>query len=285
MIPLVLAAVGLVAGSAQSPTLHSTFDSDGVSIYYSSLGEGEVVLLIHGWMGDSTMWGRDAAGNTKLSSIPGFRVVALDCRGHGKSTKPRGIEAYGNQMALDIVRLLDHLRVERAHLVGYSMGAFIAAKVVADHPDRVTSVIYGGQAPLLLGESGSSEVEAFARAVKDGKGLGSYMKHVRPSLTDAQAEALATFMFAGKDVNAFAAAGLSFKGLEVSLEALKRAAKPTLFLYGSQEADATLQRLARLRASIPCQVKVIEGADHVTTLTSKEFGPAIVAFIKANKAR
>lgn len=283
MLTLLLAAVSVA--QVQTSTTHSTFNSKGVNIHYSSSGEGEVVILIHGWMGDSTMWGRDATGKARLSVIPGFRSVALDCRGHGRSDKPHASEAYGDQMALDIVRLLDHLKVERAHLVGYSMGTFIAAKVVADHPGRVISVIYAGQAPLLTGESGSSEVDVFARAVKEGKGLGPYMKHVRPSLTPDQAEALAKLMFAGKDVDALAAAGISFNGLEVSLEALQRAKKPTLFLYGSQEAATTLKRLAKLRESLPCQVKVIEGADHVTTLTSKEFGPSIVGFIQANKTR
>src|SRR4051794_6637350 len=98
------------------------FDSNGVKIRYVTEGKGEAVVLIHGWMGDSSMWGRDAAGNTKLdtSRSNGFQVIAIDCRGHGKSDKPHDPDKYGPEMAADVVRLLDHLAIEKAHLIGYS---------------------------------------------------------------------------------------------------------------------------------------------------------------------
>src|SRR3954463_7486808 len=101
------------------------FDSNGVKIRYVTEGEGEAVVLVHGWMGDSTMWGRDTSGNTKLSPLEGFQLIALDCRGHGKSDKPHEQNKYGAEMAADVVRLLDHLKIKKAHLIGYSMGAFI----------------------------------------------------------------------------------------------------------------------------------------------------------------
>src|SRR5262249_52412766 len=146
-------------------------------------GEGEPVVLIHGWMGESSMWGRDLFGNTKLdtTNAKGFRLIALDCRGHGKSDKPHDVERYGPEMAADVVRMLDHLKIAKAHLVGYSSGAFIAGRVAATHPERVLSIVYGGQAPLVATakssgpskSSGSSEVEIFARAVDEGKDLGA----------------------------------------------------------------------------------------------------------------
>src|SRR5262249_14111026 len=107
------------------------FDSNGVQIRYVTEGKGEPVILIHGWMGDSSMWGRDPSGNTKLRGADGFQLIALDCRGHGKSDKPHDVEKYGPEMAADVVRLLDHLKIEKAHLIGYSSGAFIPARVAA----------------------------------------------------------------------------------------------------------------------------------------------------------
>src|SRR5205085_2785653 len=98
------------------------FDSNGVKIRYVTEGKGEPVVLIHGWMGDSSMWGRDSSGNTQLKAADGFQVIALDCRGHGKSDKPHDPTQYGPEMAADVVRLLDHLKIEKAHLIGYSMG-------------------------------------------------------------------------------------------------------------------------------------------------------------------
>lgn len=276
-------------GCALPGSAHSTdgvFDSNGVKIRYFTAGEGEAVVVIHGWMGDSTMWGKDASGNTKLNPLPGFQAIALDCRGHGKSDKPHDPKQYGAEMEGDVVRLLDHLKIKKAHLIGYSMGAFIAAKVAAGHPDRVLSVIYGGQAPLLTGESGSEEIDVFAKAVEDGKGLGSYIKYVKPELSQGSADALAKFMYDGKDVKAWAAAGRSFGGLEVAAEDLKKCKAPVLFIYGSKESDSTKSRIASLRkVLVGSEEKVIEGGDHVTTLSKAEFGTTIVNFLQAHKAK
>src|SRR5262249_31779339 len=116
-----------------------------------------------------------------------------------------------------------------AHLVGYSSGAFIAGKVAATHPGRVLSVVYAGQAPLVTGvvtkSSGSNEVEVFAKAVDEGKDLGVYITEVFPKdkkPTEAQASAIAKFMFGGKDVKALAAAGRSFGKLRVTADDLKK---------------------------------------------------------------
>ena len=183
------------------------FDSNGVKIRYVTEGKGEAVVLIHGWMGDSSMWGRDSSGNTKLKGADGFQVIALDCRGHGKSDKPHEVEKYGPEMAADVVRLLDHLKIEKAHLIGYSSGAFIAGKVTATHPQRVLSVVYGGQAPLVAEieskakASGSSEVEVFAKAVDEGKDLGAYIIAITPKGAEADrgaGEGDAKFLYDGR---------------------------------------------------------------------------------------
>jgi len=281
----------LVAGLvfAGTPSDVKFFDSNGIPIRYVTSGEGEAVVLIHGWMSDATMWGRDPAGKPKLSPLPGFKVIAIDCRGHGESGKPYLAKDYGAAMAEDVLRLLDHLRAKRAHLVGYSMGAFIVGKIAAESPDRVISAIYAAQAPLMKGSDNSStEVDAFVRAVDAGKGMASYVIEStpasRPKPTQAQAEAYAKFIFAGKDLKALAAAGRSFPDLAVFPAALARAKIPTLFLYGDKEAESTQKRIAHWRTLMPAQEKVIPGADHVTTLTNPDFGPALVGFLKARKS-
>ncbi len=139
----------LLAVCGLAPAADEVFDSNGVKIRYVTEGKGVPVVLIHGWMGDSGMWGQDQSGNTKLDTTQsnGFQVIALDCRGHGKSDKPHDQAKYGPEMAADVVRLLDHLKLEKAHLIGYSSGAFIAGMVAATHPERVLSAAYGGGAP------------------------------------------------------------------------------------------------------------------------------------------
>src|SRR4051794_25376799 len=98
----------LVCGLGVGPVdaADEVFDSNGVKIRYVTEGTGEPVVLIHGWMGDSSTWGRDRSGNTKLKGVDGFRLIALDCRGHGKSDKPHDADQYGPEMAADVVRLL-----------------------------------------------------------------------------------------------------------------------------------------------------------------------------------
>ena len=270
------------------------FDSNGVKIRYVTEGKGEAVVLIHGWMGDSSMWGRDSSGNTRLSTdgAEGFHLIALDCRGHGKSDKPHDPEKYGPEMAADVVRLLDHLKIEKAHLIGYSSGAFIAGKVAATHPERVLSVVYAGQAPVIVGWKASdfSEVDVFAKAVDEGKGLGSYIKEIIPpggvQLTEDQANAIANSLYGDKDVKAFAAAGRGFKNLDVTVEQLAKCKAPILFIHGGNESEHVKNRVATVRELLGRgEVKIVEGGDHITTLTKPEFGSAILEFLRSGKLK
>jgi len=268
------------------------FDSNGVKIRYVTEGQGEPVVLIHGWLADSSMWGQDPSGNTKLTGADGFQLIALDCRGHGKSDKPHDPEKYGPEMAADVVHLLDHLKIEKAHLIGYSSGAFIAGKVAATHPERVLSVVYAGQAPVIVGWKASdfSEVDVFAKAVDEGKGLGAYIIEVTPrgmgKPTEDFANAIANSLFGDKDVKAFAAAGRGFKNLEVTGEQLAKCKAPILFIHGGNESDHVKNRVAAVRALLGRgELKIVEGGDHMTTLIKPEFASAILEFLRSVKPR
>jgi pimeloyl-ACP methyl ester carboxylesterase len=129
--------VGQETGSAER-----FFDSDGVRIRYLDLGEGEAVVLLHGFaLSAEVNWGLTGL----LDSLPQeYRMLALDQRGHGRSDKPHEPEDYGLEFVEDVVRLLDALEIEKAHIVGYSMGGSLALRLAADHPDRVRSVVIGG---------------------------------------------------------------------------------------------------------------------------------------------
>lgn len=107
------------------------FDSNGIRIRYVEEGQGPPVVLIHGYIANADRHWINTGVFANLAKD--HRVVALDCRGHGKSDKPIEPEAYGVEMANDIVRLLDHLKSQRAHVVGFSMGAFVAGHLVTTH--------------------------------------------------------------------------------------------------------------------------------------------------------
>ena len=124
------------------------FSSDGVRIAYIDMppesGAGDPILLIHGFASNhavnwvNTLW-------VKTLTRAGYRVIALDNRGHGQSEKLYEPEAYHSAvMAGDALRLLDHLGIERADVMGYSMGARITAHVALEAPARVRSALLGG---------------------------------------------------------------------------------------------------------------------------------------------
>lgn len=120
-----------------------TFDSGDVRLRYVSGGDGATVVLLHGFSGSAKGLYIEPGTFDALVNA-GFRVVALDQRGHGKSDKPYATDAYGLEMVEDVHRLLDHLGVDRVHLVGYSMGGKVANSFRAEYPDRLLSVTLGG---------------------------------------------------------------------------------------------------------------------------------------------
>ena len=136
-----------IARAAQAPDADAFFDSRGVRIRYVDVGRGEPVVLIHGFSTSLDANWRQTKVIDALSRD--FRVVALDVRGHGKSDKPHDPASYGVVVVEDVARLMDHLHIPRAHIVGYSMGGAITGKFITMHPDRVISAVFGGSAPRL----------------------------------------------------------------------------------------------------------------------------------------
>src|SRR5438132_790893 len=107
------------------------FNTNGVKIHYIVRGKGEPVVLIHGFTADidrnwRTGFAPPGADNNRgapriIESLSkNYQVIALDNRGHGKSGKPHDPKQYGMEMVEDVVRLLDHLQIKKAHVVGYS---------------------------------------------------------------------------------------------------------------------------------------------------------------------
>jgi pimeloyl-ACP methyl ester carboxylesterase len=126
------------------------FDSKGAKIAYKVHGQGQPVILIHGFISSGVInW--DLPGVTALLAKD-FQVITMDVRGHGQSDKPTKEEAYGPELVEDVVRLLDHLKIKKAHIVGYSMGGIITAKFIAKHPDPVISGMLCGMGWLPEGE-------------------------------------------------------------------------------------------------------------------------------------
>jgi len=113
--------------------------SDGVKIHYYVMGKGTPVVLIHGYTG--TAWGNWFANGIAQALAKNHMVVALDCRNHGKSDRP---VANGPGKAQDVVELMDHLKIKKAHIHGYSMGGGITGQLLTMIPDRFITAAFGG---------------------------------------------------------------------------------------------------------------------------------------------
>jgi pimeloyl-ACP methyl ester carboxylesterase len=126
------------------------FETDGLNLHYQVFGDGPVVLCIHGFASSGKVNWIDTGWIETLTGA-GYRAVTLDNRGHGQSDKPHDPQVYTpTLMANDALALLDHLEVERAALLGYSMGARISAFAAYAHPERISCAVFGGMGLNLV---------------------------------------------------------------------------------------------------------------------------------------
>jgi pimeloyl-ACP methyl ester carboxylesterase len=284
---LALTALLLPAARAQE----KTFDSGGVKLAYLDQGAGEAVVLLHGFsLSAEEMWAKLPVAETQfLPALKGYRVLALDQRGHGRSGKPHDPKMYGKEMADDVVRLLDHAKVKKAHVVGYSMGAFVAGKVLVGHPDRLLSVTFGGGGPLFEPPPAFADtIAATADSLEKGKGMGPLIVALtpdgeeRPSLE--QASAFSALFLGTKDQKALAAVLRGQPGWAVTEAELRANKVPVQFVYGSREVQGLKDVIAGARRVLPRSgVVVVDKGDHGTAFTAPEFRRAVVDFLRANK--
>jgi len=148
-------------------------ENDGESIYYETIGEGPTVVLTHGLGGNHAIWFKQLA-----AFAASWRIVIWDQRGFGNSTRRTG--RFGPEPAVDDLRaLLDELGVDRAHLVGQSMGGWVVMGFAIRHRDRVRSLVLADSP----GGAFTDEVRAAAQEARSGLRLGAgFGRH--PALGD-----------------------------------------------------------------------------------------------------
>jgi pimeloyl-ACP methyl ester carboxylesterase len=272
----------LVAGGSSAQD--KAFDSGGVKIRYTDQGKGDPVVLIHGFaINPQLQW--DLPGITKELARD-YRVLVLDNRGHGRSGKPHDPKKYGKEMVADVVRLLNHLKIERAHVVGYSMGAFITLNLMTTHPDRLLTATLGGAGRGREKETGV--LEEIAASLEKGKGFGPLMQQLsplgKPKPTDKDVQAVNQFLGAINDPKALAAVLRGMHELTVTDEALKRNKVPTLAVIG--DLDPLKRQVDDLKGDLAnLQVVVIEGADHLNAHARPEFLASLREFLAKHGRR
>ncbi|TIP96044.1 MAG: alpha/beta hydrolase, partial [Mesorhizobium sp.] len=134
--------------NAQDPSQMQFFSHDGFDLAFldrqPASGQGDPVLMIHGFASTHYVnW--VSPGWFKALNEAGYRAIAFDNRGHGASSKSyREADYTPARMASDGAALLNHLGIERAHVMGYSMGARISAFLALSDPDKVATLVFGG---------------------------------------------------------------------------------------------------------------------------------------------
>lgn len=243
-----LSAADRPRGERPRASRAQTFDSNGVTVSYSVQGEGEPVVLIHGWLSSGWInW--DLPGTTQLLAAD-FQVITIDMPGHGLSEKSMNPEAYGLELVEDVVRLMDHLKIKKAHLVGYSMGGMITAKLLVKHPDRVLSATLGGMGWL---REGGLEQKFFNSGRKATKAAG------------------VCFQSLGK--------------LSLTKEEIESIKVPVVVLFGDYDPLRKLYLEPLKEARKDWKVIDIERADHISCIFKPQFRNEIQKWLASQRAR
>ncbi len=244
------------------------FSSDGVDIAYLDRGEGPPIVLIHGFASTATVnW--VTTGWVDLLVQNGRRVVALDDRGHGESGKLYDPALYHTTlMAEDVRRLLDHLNIARADVMGYSMGARISAFLAHAHPGRIGSVILGGLGIRLV--DGVGLPESIADAL-EARSLAD--------VPDRQGRVFRAFAEQTKsDLRALAAC---IRGTRQTLpaEAVAAIPNPVLVAVGSRD-DVSGDGPALAQLFPNAESLDIVGRDHMLAVGDKIYKLGVLDFLE-----
>jgi len=245
----------------------ASFRHDGVEIAYLDEGAGEPIVLVHGFASTIEVnWVNP--GWVATLTRAGRRAIALDNRGHGQSTKFYDPADYHTaKMAEDVRALLDHLELERADVMGYSMGARITAFLAMQHPERMRSAIFAGLGIKLVHGVGLPETVA---AGMEAPSL--------EAVTDAQSRMFRSFAQQTKsDLKALAAC---IRGTRQTLSEAQvaRIKLPVLVAVGTEDEVAGAPE--PLAALIPgAQALPIPGRDHMLAVGDKVFKAGVLEFL------
>jgi pimeloyl-ACP methyl ester carboxylesterase len=248
------------------------FLSEGLRLAYLDEGprDGEPIVLVHGF-GSNARVNWVGTGWVDLLAADGRRVIALDNRGHGASEAPHDPALYhtGDMMAEDVRRLMDHLAIERADVMGYSMGARIAAFLSLRHPDRVRCAVWGGMGiNLVTGLEDAGEIIAALTADSLAEVRGATGRQFRIFADHSQADrpALAACMISSRE--------------PMPAADIARIATPVLVAVG--ETDDMAGDPHALAALLPHGDSfVIPKRNHMLATGDPKFKAAALAFLAA----
>ena len=252
------------------------------TLAYDAAGGGPTVVFLHGAFMDRKSWDHQFPVFARS-----FRVVRYDIRPFGESTRPDKPYVVPD----DLLRVLDHLKIQRAHLVGHSFGGAAALDFALLHPDRVASLVLAAAPPNGLAPP-PDEVKASAAvfaAVKDGDQaiLKAWMEHPIWSVSRTRPAV-------AKELEAITARNLAIFRLTsapyapvtpAAVDRLKDVIAPTLVIVGDADTPGIRQGAALEASQIPrATMRIVKGADHGVPIGwADEFNDAVIAFLNARR--
>jgi pimeloyl-ACP methyl ester carboxylesterase len=246
-----------------------SFSHDGVEIAFLDEGAGEPIVLVHGFASNKEVnW--VAPGWVATLTRAGRRVIALDNRGHGASTKLYDPAAYHSAIMADDVRaLLDHLDLPHADVMGYSMGARNTAFLALANPERVRSALLGGVGIRLVDGVGLNP-DTIAAALE------------APSLAEVSDPTGHVFRaFAEQTKSDLRALAACMRGSRqpLSRDALAGIAVPVLVAAGTKDVIAgSCDELAALMPG--AQALAIPDRDHMLAVGDRVFKAGVLQFLE-----
>ena len=239
---------------------------DGVRIAYDIVGEGEAIVLVHGF-GASRVQNWREPGWYDTLTVAGYQVVALDCRGHGESDKPHDLAAYGESaMANDIALVMRAAGHERAFVMGYSMGGSLVIRLMHDQPRCVRAAILGG-----VGSNYFTRSNDWRAAISDGLLAAdpSALSPVQKMFRDFASQP-------GKDIAALAAC-MRAPREPLTRDQLAAISIPALVVCGeTDDVSGTAEALASALGN--ARGVTVPKRDHMRTVGDKVYKQVVLEF-------
>lgn len=254
------------------------FESAGVQLcFFDSGGDGEAVILLA--IGGDTSRGR-AASLIK----GGYRVITQHMRGFGQSDKPPEAKQYGLEMSDDILRLLDHLKIARCHVVGSSIGAHVANRFRAAYPSRLLSATLIGGGPITESSLMLSRAVEFADALDQGDWgplAHAFTGRGRPLPTQEEIDEQNLRQKQNGSSPIWAAA-IRAQGFEDSIDELKTNTVPTLAIVGELDPVKDWEIDPFIGVMAKMEVVVIPDKAHGELGTHELLLSSLLKFLKKN---
>jgi len=233
---------------------------NGIELHYSVFGSGPPVLLIHGGLGYSDVWGAQVADLSKDHT-----VIVADSRGHGRST--RNAEPYSyDLMSSDYLDLLDYLKIDKTAIVGWSDGGIIGLDIAIHHPERLTK---------LFAQAANSKVDGVIPTVMENKTFAAYIEkagevYKKISPTPTEYDAFVTQI-----------SGMWASQPNWSDDDLKKITTQTAIVLGDHDEAISREHTDYLAKTIPgAKLIILKEASHFAMLQDPEgYNKAVRDFI------